>query len=259
MADSGLFDLTGKTALVTGGTKGMGLAMSTALAQHGARVMVSSRDQGRCDAAAAEINRVCGADRATGFACNAGYKDQLQALVDRANADLGKIDVLALNAGVNPHYGPMSEIPDEAYDKTMNVNVRSNHWIAQMVAPQMAARGGGSIMMTASVAAFKPSPMLGAYAISKLAVLSLMRNLALEYGPGNVRVNAICPAIIKTDFARALYEDPEVEKREAAKVPLGRLGEPDDLKGLAVFLASPASAYITGQAMTVCGGGYMWT
>lgn len=257
--DSGLFDLTGKVALVTGGTKGMGLEMATGFAQHGASVVTSSRKEDACAAAADAINAACGAERASGFACNAGHKDQLQALVDHTVEKHGRIDILCLNAGVNPHYGPMSEIPDWAYEKTMQTNVQANHWIAQMVAPGMAARGGGSIMITASVGAFHASTTLGAYGISKLAVLGLVRNLAAEYGPHGVRCNAICPAIIKTDFARKLYEDPKAEAAAIARVPMGRLGEPEDLKGLAVFLGSPASGYITGQAMTVCGGSYMWT
>ena len=258
MADSGLFNLDGKVALITGGTKGMGLAMATGLAQHGATVVTSSRSQEASDNAAAAINDVVGATRAHGIACNAGYKEQLQALVDKTRADHGAADIVIGNAGVNPHYGPSAEISDEQYDKTMNVNVKSNHWLGHMVAPDMAAKGGGSIMITASVGAFHASTELGTYAMSKLAVLGVMRNLALEYGPKNVRVNAICPAVIKTDFARALWESPEASARAVARVPLGRLGEPDDLKGLAVFLASDASRYITGQAHSVCGGGFMY-
>lgn len=256
--DSGLFDLSGKVALVTGGTRGMGLAMATGFAQHGARVVTSSRKAEACEAAAAAINEACGEERASGFPCNAGHKDQLRALVDHTLETHGKIDILCLNAGVNPHYGPMAEIPDRAFEKTMQTNVEANHWIAQMVAPGMAERGGGSIMMTSSVGAFHPSTTLGTYGISKLAVIGLVRNIAAEYGPRGVRCNAICPAIIRTDFARKLYEDPEAERAAIARVPLGRLGEPDDVKGLAVFLASPASGYITGQAMTVCGGSFMW-
>ena len=171
---------------------------------------------------------------------------------------IGEIDVLIGNAGVNPHFGPMSDISDEAFDKTLGTNVKSNHWLAQMVAPDMVKRGGGSIAITASVGAFIPSGELGTYNISKLAVIGLIRNLAAEFGPKGVRANAICPAIIKTDFAKALWDDKEKADEEIKRIPLGRLGEPEDLKGLAVFLASDASSYITGQALTVCGGGYMW-
>ncbi len=258
MMGSGLFDLTGRIALVTGGTKGMGLAMSQALAEHGATVVVSSRSQEASDEAAATINEATGADRAIGFACHAGKKEQLQALVDKATS-LGGADIVIGNAGVNPHYGPMSDISDEQFDKTMATNVKSNLWLANMVSPGMIERGrGGSIMFTSSVASFHASPVLGTYAISKLAVLSLMRNLALEYGPHNIRVNAICPGLIKTDFAKALWDDPKATHRAVSSIPLGRLGEAEDLAGTAMYLASDASKYVTGQALTVCGGSFMW-
>jgi len=254
-----LFDLTGKVALLTGASKGMGKAMAEALAEHGARVMISSRKLDQCVAAADEINAKCGETRAYAFACNAGYKDQLQALVDAIHAQLGPIDILVGNAGVNPFYGPMSAIPDEAYDKIMSTNVKSNHWLAQMVAPDMVAKGHGSIMITASTGAFGASLTLGTYNISKLAVIALVRNLAAEYGPKGVRVNAICPGLIRTDFAQALWDNPEAERRTKQQIPLRRLGEAEDLKGLAVFLGSDASAYITGQALTICGGANMWS
>lgn len=258
MISTGLFDLSGKVALLTGASKGMGKAMARALAEHGARVMISSRKLGPCEAAAAEINDACGEVRASAFACNAGYQDQLQALVDATREQLGPVDVVVANAGINPFYGPMSEIPDEAYDKIMSTNVKSNHWLARMVAPDMVANGGGSIMITSSTGAFGPSTVLGTYSISKLAVLGLVRNLAAELGPNGVRVNAICPGLIKTDFAQALWNNPEAEKRANEQIPLRRLGEAEDLAGLAVFLASDASSYMTGQALTVCGGTNMW-
>ena len=259
MVSTELFDLTGKVALLTGASKGMGKAMAEALAEHGARVMLSSRKLDQCEAAAAEINAKCGEERVFGHACNAGYKDQLQALVDATHERLGPIDILVGNAGVNPFFGPMSEIPDEAYDKIMSTNVKSNHWLAQMVAPDMIERGGGSIMITSSVGAFSPSPVTGTYNISKLAVIALVRNLAGELGPSGVRVNAICPGLIKTAFAQALWDNPEAEKRANQMIPLRRLGEADDLKGLVVFLASDSSSYMTGQALTVCGGSSMWS
>lgn len=259
MVTTELFDLTGKVALLTGASKGMGLAMAEALADHGARVVVSSRKLDQCEAAAAAINERCGPGTAVPVACNVGYKDQLQALVDATHDALGPIDVLICNAGVNPFYGPMSEIPDEAFDKIMSTNVKSNHWLCQMVAPDMIARGGGSMMLTSSTGAFSASEVLGTYNISKLADIALVRNLAAELGPHGIRVNAICPGLIRTDFAKALWDNPEAEQRANEQIPLRRLGESDDLKGLAVFLASDAaSAYITGQALTVCGGSNMW-
>ena len=253
-----LFDLTGRVALLTGASKGMGLHMAEGLAEHGARVVVSSRKIEQCEAAVARINDKCGEGSAIVIACNVGYKDQLEALVAETRSRLGPIDILIANAGVNPFYGPMSEIPDSAFDKIMNTNVRSNHWLCQMVAPDMVAKGGGSMMITASTGAFSASAMLGTYSISKLADIALVRNLALEYGPAGVRVNAICPGVIKTDFARALWDNPEAQRNAETNTPLRRLGEPEDLKGIAVFLASDASAYVTGQAIAVCGGTHMW-
>ena len=259
MVSTQLFDLSGKVALLTGASKGMGRAMAAGLAEHGARVMLSSRKLDQCQAAADEINARCGAQRAFAVACNAGYKEQLQALVEATHAKLGRIDILVGNAGVNPFYGPMSKISDEAYDKIMSTNVKANHWLVQMVAPDMVAKGSGSIMLTSSTGAFAPSLVLGTYNISKLAVIALVRNLAAELGPNGVRVNAICPGIIKTDFAQALWDNPEAEQRANQQIPLRRFGEADDLKGLAVFLAADSSSYITGQALTVCGGANMWS
>jgi NAD(P)-dependent dehydrogenase (short-subunit alcohol dehydrogenase family) len=259
MVSTQLFDLSGKVALLTGASKGMGRAMAAGLAEHGARVMLSSRKLDQCQAAAEEINARCGAQRAFAVACNAGYKEQLQALVEATHAKLGRIDILVGNAGVNPFYGPMSKISDEAYDKIMSTNVKANHWLVQMVAPDMVAKGSGSIMLTSSTGAFAPSLVLGTYNISKLAVIALVRNLAAELGPNGVRVNAICPGIIKTDFAQALWDNPEAEQRANQQIPLRRFGEADDLKGLAVFLAADSSSYVTGQALTVCGGASMWS
>ena len=253
-----LFDLTGKVALLTGASKGMGYAMAEGLAEHGARVVVSSRKIDPCEAACERINARCGAGSAIAVACNIGYKDQLQALVDETRERLGAIDILVANAGVNPFYGPMAEIPDSAFDKIMNSNVRANHWLCQMVAKHMVAKGAGSIMITASTGAFTPSLTLGTYAISKLADIALTRNLALEYGPRGVRANAICPGLVKTDFARALWDNETAKRNAETSTPLRRLGEAEDLKGIAVFLASDASAYVTGQAIAVCGGTHMW-
>ena len=254
-----LFDLSGKVALLTGASKGMGLAMATALADHGATVVISARKEDQLETAAAEINAAAGAGRAIPVACNVGHKDQLQALVETARAKAGPIDIVVGNAGVNPYYGPTSEIPDEAYEKTMAANVQSNLWLAQLAVPDMIEKGSGSMMFTSSIGAFKPSVMLGTYGMSKLALIGLVRNLAAEFGPKGVRFNAICPGLVRTDFARELWDNPQVEERIRNDIPLRRLGEPEDFKGLAVFLASDASRYMTGQALTVCGGSNMWT
>ena len=253
-----IFDLTDRVALLTGASKGMGLAMAEGLAEHGAKVVISSRKLDQCEAAAAQVNAKCGAERAIAVACNIGYKEQLESLVETTRNRLGPIDILVSNAGVNPFYGRMSEIPDSAFDKTMNSNVRSNHWLAHMVAPDMVAKGRGSMMITASTGAFSGSLTLGTYNISKLADIALVRNLALEYGPDGIRVNAICPGLIKTDFARALWDNPEAKRNAETNTPLRRLGESEDLKGIAVYLAADASSYVTGQAIAVCGGTHMW-
>jgi len=259
MISTKLFDLSGKVALLTGASKGMGLSMAEGLAEHGARVVISSRKLDQCAKVADALNRRIGPDTATPIACNIGYKEQLQALVDETRERVGPIDVLVHNAGVNPFYGSMSEIPDEAFDKIMGANVRSVHWLCQMVGPDMIAKGCGAIMVTSSTGAFHASEVLGTYGISKLADIALVRNLAAEWGPHGVRVNAICPGLIRTDFAKALWDNPEAAQRANEQIPLRRLGEPEDLKGLAVFLASDASGYITGQALTVCGGSRMWS
>ena len=258
MVETTLFDLTGKVALLTGASKGMGLAMAHALASHGATVVISSRKQDQLDAAASAINEACGAQRAHAVAANAGRKQELQALVDKTHEIAGPIDIVVGNAGVNVHYGNMSEIPDEAYEKTMATNVQANLWLARMVAPDMIEKGSGSMMFTSSVGAFKPSSTLGLYGVSKLALIGLVRNLALEYGPKGIRANAICPGLVRTDFAKALWDNPEAEERANSQIPLRRLGEAEDFGGVAVFLASDASRYMTGQALTVCGGTNMW-
>ncbi|PCH71811.1 MAG: short-chain dehydrogenase [Rhodobacteraceae bacterium] len=255
----GMFDLSGRVVLLTGASKGMGLAMATGLAQQGAKVVISARKLDVLEQAAEQINAAVGTDCATPITCNIGHKDQLQSLVDQTRSLLGPIDVVVGNAGVNPYYGPTSQIPDDAYEKTMTANVQSNLWLAQMVVPDMIAKGAGSMMFTASVGAFKPSVMLGTYGMSKLALIGLVRNLAAEFGPDGIRVNAICPGLIRTDFARELWDNPEAAKRAQQEIPLRRLGEADDLAGVAVFLASDASRYMTGQALTVCGGTNMWT
>jgi len=253
----GLFDLTDRVAVITGASKGMGLAMANALADHGAKVVISSRKIDQCEAACAAIAARHGTGRAIAIACNIGYKEQLQALIDETHERLGAIDVLICNAGVNPFFGPSADIPDSAFDKIMASNVKSNHWLAHMVLPDMVEKRHGSVIVTSSTAAFGPSEVLGTYNISKTADLALVRNLALEYGPYNVRVNAICPGLIRTDFAKALWDNPEIEKRATERMPLRRVGEPEELAGVAVFLASDASSYVTGQAITVCGGSVM--
>ena len=253
-----IFDLTGRVALLTGASKGMGRCMAIGLAKHGAKVVVSSRKMDQCEGVVEEINEMCGEERAIPIACNVGYKEQLEALVAETRERLGPIDTLVANAGVNPFYGSMTDIPDEAFDKIMGTNVRSNHWLCQMVAPDMLEKGRGSIMITASTGAFSGSETLGTYNISKLADIALVRNLAMEWGPKGVRVNAICPGLIRTDFAKALWDNEEAAQRVTEQTPLRRFGESEDFEGIVVYLASDASAYMTGQALTICGGTHMY-
>eukprot|EP00634_Sargassococcus_sp_CCMP2135_P015439 CAMPEP_0198660022 /NCGR_PEP_ID=MMETSP1467-20131203/34688_1 /TAXON_ID=1462469 /ORGANISM="unid. sp., Strain CCMP2135" /LENGTH=236 /DNA_ID=CAMNT_0044396407 /DNA_START=1 /DNA_END=711 /DNA_ORIENTATION=+ len=236
----------------------MGRAMAEGLAEYGATVVISSRKLDACQEAADAINSKNGG-KAVAMACNVSKKADIEQLVEAARREVGPIDILAGNAGVNMHMGPMSSVSDDLYDKIMQTNVRSNHWLAQLVAPDMVKKGKGSIMLTSSINAFEGSKVLGTYGISKLAVIGLIRNLALEFGASGVRCNAICPGLIKTDFSEKLWSDPALVAPHLAATALGRLGDPDDFKGPAVFLASDASLYVTGQALTVCGGSHMWS
>jgi NAD(P)-dependent dehydrogenase (short-subunit alcohol dehydrogenase family) len=247
-----LFELSGKTAIVTGSSRGIGLAVAKGLAEAGANVVISSRKQAACDAAAAAITAAGG--RAAAIACHVGDVAQREHLVTATRARFGAIDILVCSAGINPHYGALTEIDDRTFDRTLEVNVRSTLRLAGLVLPEMAGRRDGAIILMSSIAGLRGTMGLGAYAISKAALLQLARNLALEWGRYNIRVNAIAPGLIRTDFARALWEDEALVKRRLEATPLGRLGEPEDVVGTAVLLASPAGAYISGQAIVVDGG-----
>ncbi|MXX75081.1 MAG: SDR family oxidoreductase [Holophagales bacterium] len=247
-----LFDLTGRVSVITGSTKGIGKAMAEALAAFGSKVVISSRKADACEAVAAAINESGG--EAIAHPCHVGHKDQLDRLVAATRERWGKIDNLVVNAAVNPYYGSSLGIPDSAFDKVMEVNIRSVHWLCQMVIPEMQERKDGSIVIVSSVGGFRGNAVLGAYAISKAADMQLARNLAAEFGPDNIRVNAVCPGLVKTDFARALWEDPQREQAVAGRTPLRRLGEPVDCAGIAVYLASRAGSWTTGQTFTVDGG-----
>ncbi len=249
-----LFDLSGKVALVTGSTKGIGEAIVHRLAEHGAKVVVSSRKPYSCEKVAAEINCKYGKGVAAPIPCNINHKEQLQALVAATRETFGKIDVLVCNAALNPYFGPGMAIPDEAFDKIMNANVRSSHWLCQMVLPEMVERKDGAVIIVSSIAGIKGNGVIGAYGISKAADFALARNIAVEYGPYNIRANCIAPGLVKTDFARALWETPEAERHSAFSNPLQRLGVPDDIAGAAVFLASRAGSWMTGQAIVIDGG-----
>jgi NAD(P)-dependent dehydrogenase (short-subunit alcohol dehydrogenase family) len=248
-----LFDLKGKTAIVTGSTRGIGEAIAHRMAEHGANVAISSRKADACDKTAGEINAKY-PGQAIAVPCNISSKEDLQRLVDTTNDKWGKVDSLVCNAAVNPFYGSSKDIPDDAFDKIMSSNVKSNHWLCNMVLPQMIERKEGSITIVSSIGGLKGSPVLGAYCISKAADFQLARNLAVEFGPHNVRVNAIAPGLIKTDFAKALWDNPETLDRSTSTAPLRRIGLPDEIAGAAVFLASKAGAFMTGQGLVIDGG-----
>ena len=254
MHDVSQFDLTGKVALVTGSSRGIGKAIAEAMVDLGARMVISSRNQEACDAVAAGINARTGRAAAIAIAASISQKDALRALVDRIVSELGRIDVLVCNAASNPYYGPMSGISDDQFLKILTNNVIANNWLIQMAAPAMLERRTGSIIVISSIGGFVGSKTIGAYNISKAADLQLVRNLAVEFGPHNVRVNGIAPGVVRTDFARAIWEDPKAEAAFARAAPLGRVGEPVEISGAAAFLASPAAAYMTGQTIVIDGG-----
>jgi NAD(P)-dependent dehydrogenase (short-subunit alcohol dehydrogenase family) len=252
MAEVSMFSMKGRVALVTGSTKGIGKAIARALGHQGARVTVSSRKAEACETVAASFAAE-GID-ALAQPCNINDEGQLRALVDATMARWGRIDCVVCNAALNPYYGPFLDIPDDAYDKTMGANIRMNMKLVRMVVPQMIERRDGSIIVVSSIAGLKGSDKLGTYALSKAADMQLVKNLAVAYGRHNVRANAIAPGLVRTDFARVLWEDPQRAAATVATYPIGRLGEPEDIAGMAVLLASPAGAWITGQTIVVDGG-----
>jgi NAD(P)-dependent dehydrogenase (short-subunit alcohol dehydrogenase family) len=249
-----LFDLAGRVAVVTGSSRGIGRAIAERLAEHGANVVISSRKADACLETAEAINGACGRKAAIAVAANISSKDELRRLVGETNTVFGRIDVLVCNAASNPYYGPMSGISDEQFRKILENNVIANNWLIQMAAPAMIERKDGAIIIVSSIGGLKGSPVIGAYNVSKAADFQLARNLAVEWGPHNVRVNCIAPGLIRTDFARALWENPQTLKAVTATTPLGRIGEADEIAGAAVFLASKAGSFVTGQTIVVDGG-----
>jgi NAD(P)-dependent dehydrogenase (short-subunit alcohol dehydrogenase family) len=248
-----LFGLQGKSVLITGSSKGIGRAIAERMAQAGARVVISSRKVDACEEVAKGIRDAGG--EAIAIGCNISTKPELENLVARTREAYGKIDVLICNAAVNPHFGPTQEIPDSAFQKVLDNNIRSNHWLCQLVIPEMAERKDGSVIIVSSVGGLKGSNSLGTYGLSKAADMALARNLAVEWGPRNVRVNCIAPGIVRTDFAKALWDNPEIYNNAIQRYPLRRIGEPDEIAGTAIFLASAAGSFITGHTIVVDGGG----
>ena len=249
-----LFDMTGQVAIITGSSRGIGKAIAEEMVVHGAKVVISSRKIDACEAVAAAINAKHGAGTAIAIAANISSKESLQELVDETRMQFGKVNALVCNAASNPYYGPSLGISDEQFRKILDNNILSNHWLISMVAPEMMDRGDGSITIISSVGGLKASTVIGAYCISKAADMQLARNLADEFGSKGVRVNCIAPGLIRTDFAKALWENPETLKVSTRRASLKRIGEPEEIAGAAVFLASRAGAFTTGQTIVIDGG-----
>jgi len=252
MAQHPLVDMTGKVALITGSSRGIGKSIAEEFARAGAKVVISSRKLDACEAVRDEI--VAAGGEAIAVAANVGRKEDLQALVDATLDKWGRIDSLVANAAINPVYGPLGNVGDEAWDKIMGTNLRSTWWLANMVIPQMAERKDGTVILLSSITAIRGNGVIGAYGISKAAEAQLARNLAVEWGPSNVRVNAIAPGLIKTDFAKALWEQPQLIRSLEKRTPLARIGDPVDIAGVALFLASPMGRFMTGQVIVADGG-----
>src|SRR6056297_2680349 len=251
-----MFGLSGQVAVVTGSTKGIGKAIAARMAQHGAKVVVSSRKSDAVGAVTAEINKDYAAHggEAIGVPANIGRRPECEALVAAAFDKWGHIDAFIANAAINPYYGPLHEIPEDAFQKIMSTNVQSPIWFSGLVCPHMAERGGGSFTLISSVGGLRGDPKIGAYNLSKTADMQLVRNMAVEWGRYNIRANCIAPALVKTDFARALWENPVRHENALMTYPLKRLGEPDDIAGMAIMLASRAGQWICGQTLVVDGG-----
>lgn len=247
-----MFDVNDKVAIITGSSRGIGRAIAEQLARSGAKVVISSRTADDCDAVAADIRAHGG--KAISVPCHVGDKQQLSALVEATVAEYGGVDILVCNAATNPSYGPMAALTDDAFSKVMTVNVQSTIWLTTLVTPLMKQAGGGSIILLSSIAALLGNAVIGAYGMSKAAESALARNLAVEHGRDNIRVNAIAPGLVKTEFARALWENPKYMEKQLNATPLRRIGEPDDIAGIAHFLASDAAAYMTGQIIVADGG-----
>jgi NAD(P)-dependent dehydrogenase (short-subunit alcohol dehydrogenase family) len=244
--------LAGQVARVTGSSRGIGRAIAETMASLGARVVVSSRKTEACEEVASAIREKGG--EALVVACNISRKTEVEALVARTTEHWGRVDILVCNAAVNPAFGPLGQLSDEAFGKIVGANVLSNLWLCNLVLPGMAKRGEGAVVLISSIAGMRGTPTIGAYGMSKAADFALARNLAVEWGPKGIRVNSVAPGLVKTDFARALWENPELREIALKQTPLQRLGEPEDIAGAALFLASDDASFVTGHVLTVDGG-----
>ena len=247
-----LFQLDGKVALVTGASKGIGEAMARGLAEFGARVVVSSRKQEAVDAVA-EALKADGLE-ATGIAANMSNIEDIHALVEKTEKAYGGIDIIINNAAVNPVFGSIQDTDERAFDKIIDVNLKGPFELCKKAYPILKQRGGGSIIHISSIGGLKPEAGIGIYSVSKAAINNLTQAMAQDWGVDNIRVNAICPGLIQTKFSEALWNDEKILDRFIKHIPLNRAGVPDDIAGLAVFLASDAAAYCTGGLYLVDGG-----
>lgn len=252
MTGGDLFNVAGKVAIITGASRGIGLAIAQRFAEAGMKVVLSSRKQDALDAIAQEMSGA-GYD-VTAVAAHNGDKAALQGLVERTVQHYGGVDVLVNNAATNPHFGPLLEAQDSMWQKTLEVNVMGNFWLTQAVVPHLKARGGGKIINVASVNGLRPGTMQGVYSATKAAVINLTQTLAMELGGDNIQVNAIAPGLVKTKFAEAIWGNEDMHDIIVGRTPAKRIGEPDDIAGLALFLASPASNFATGQVYVIDGG-----